>query len=882
MGFLSLCYSFLLLLGLLTAATAAYNATDIIRLDCGATTITNSPDQRTWNPDSGSKFMPASNDLSTISTADQQPSSVQQIPYLSARIFPSQFTYSIPLSSGPKFLRLYFYSATYSGRDITKSFFNVSAAGHTLLANFSVYLSSPENSPSFVKEFVVHVGNTQNLQLTFTPTSSVDSYAFINGIEIVSMPDNLYLTGLNSPSTTLVGKNSSFIVDTGMALETLYRLNVGGQSINVQDDTGMFRKWDNDNGFLKHNSIVGKETNVDFTVLYNNRTPAYTAPDAVYTSQRAMGPDQNNLIVNMSWIFSVDSGFSYLLRLHFCEFVIDIDGNNQRVFTVFLGDQIADKSVDVFRRAGGKEIPIFSDYVVSLPVGNDGIPSKQDLSLSLHPNIDSRPSSVDALLSGLEIMKLNKSDGSLAGPNPLIALNPIVPGSNPQSPENRNRKGSSSSVGAIVGGVLGGIAVIAILAFLILKRRRKVTDSTSNLDKSSWINFTTDTSKSSKTTVSILPSDLCRHFSLEEMKLATRNFDKDLVIGSGGFGNVYKGYVDNGSVAVAIKRLNPESKQGAREFQTEIEMLSRLRHLHLVSLIGYCNYGGEMLLVYEYMSHGTLRDHLYKTKNTPLSWKQRLQICIGSARGLHYLHTGAKQGIIHRDVKSTNILLDEKWVAKVSDFGLSKLGPTDLSQTHVTTAVKGSVGYLDPEYYRRQLLTEKSDVYSFGVVLLEVMCGRAAIIAGLPKEQVSLAEWARQCNKKGTVDMMVDPLLDGQIAPECVKKFFEVALNCVRDNGTERPTMGDVVWSLEFAMQLQEAAEKDINEEDEEMGFGHGKVRPLGEPTTSDDSEGMFSVSRSMGASTVEISGRGTDSTTTDQYFKSENVFTEIMDPQGR
>ncbi|XP_042753578.1 probable receptor-like protein kinase At5g59700 [Lactuca sativa] len=305
----------------------------------------------------------------------------------------------------------------------------------------------------------------------------------------------------------------------------------------------------------------------------------------------------------------------------------------------------------------------------------------------------------------------------------------------------------------------------------------------------------------------------CRRFSLAEIRLATNDFDDAFVIGKGGFGNVYKGRVDFGKrIDVAIKRLNLEySSQGATEFRAEIEMLSKFRHSHIVSLLGY--YEGstekEMILVYEYMRNGSLGDHLHKRKgnvsnSSQLTWIQRLNICIDAARGLDYLHTGTgvESRVIHRDIKSSNILLDENLVAKISDFGLSRIGPAKLvGTTNVyTDQIKGTFGYMDAEYFTTQRLTRKSDVYAFGVVLLEVLCGRPALDFTLGEEQHSLSVWAKKCIRKGKIDRIIDPYLRGKTRAKCLKDFGKIAYECLLACSKDRPTMTKVLAKLELVL----------------------------------------------------------------------------------
>ncbi|GMP66783.1 hypothetical protein CsSME_00026994 [Camellia sinensis var. sinensis] len=505
-------YSLLHLLSSTAATTPPYTPTDYFLLNCGSSSKATSPDGRSWDGDATSKFWPSNiGTTSSPSTATEQDPSVTDIPFLTARIFTSKFTYTFPVSSGPKFIRLYFYPATYSNLDRSKSYFSVTAANYTLLTNFSAFLTVsalvPQQS-SLVKEFILNVRDTQKLDITFNP--SPNSYAFINGIEVVSIPNNFYMKGDLNP-IPLVGSQQFFYIDDNTALETLYRLNVGGNDVSVNHDTGMYRTWQQDDQYI-YGGAVGLVPHLEIPIRYTNETPNYTAPATVYTTARTMGRDPYvNLEYRLTWIFNVDSGFLYLARLHFCEFQPEVTKENERIFSVYMNNQTADQEVDVIHLSGGRGIPVFKDYVLSVPVV-DGLRSKVDLWLAMHPNMNSKPMYADAILNGLEIFKLNQSDGSLAGPNPEYDMVPAQPAPYPKLPGKQNSKTSSWLVVAVSGGVIGGVFLISVIGFLIFSRRRRVRDSGASVVKSSWVQFSiSHTSKSTKTNAYRLISNDISH-----------------------------------------------------------------------------------------------------------------------------------------------------------------------------------------------------------------------------------------------------------------------------------------------------------------------------------------------------------------------------------
>ncbi|KAL3820323.1 hypothetical protein ACJIZ3_006228 [Penstemon smallii] len=674
---------------------------------------------------------------SKISTLSKKLISDDPVPHKTARVSSSRFSYVFHLSPGQKILRLHFNPNPYKGFKKLRDLFTVEAGPFTLLSNFSASITSHAlGVNTFTKEFCISIEENQPLNIVFSPafSSSQDkTYAFINGIEIISVPQGLtYFHGADL-GAQVVGQKSLVYIDNNTALEIIHRLNVKHDSFMSGDKFDMFGM----------EATVSKQT--------------------------------------LTWKRPVDVGFKYLVRIHLCELGLKLAENGNMIFKVLIDEMIVDTNTDIVKERDENGNLRYRDYLVVIK--GRKIEGQRDLLISLQSNNEF----MDGYgpLKGFEIFKLSNPDNSLASPNPLP---PVMAVRDLPSWTIRNLQ--------LVLGLRNVIATIAVtitsILSIIVHELRKIREA--NLIEE-------------ETKPSARAERHCRCFSLAEIRSATQNFSNAFFIGKGVFGIVYKGLIDNGRETVAIKRLKPSSRQGKREFWTEIETLSELRHNNLVSLIGYCNEYREMILVYDYMTCGTLADHLYKhardsDKDSSLTWKQRLNICIGAGRGLDYLHTG--HGIIHRDVKSSNILLDENFISKVSDFGLAKPEGRNKLQSHVSTKVKGTHGYIDPYYVRFSKLTPKSDTYAFGVVLLEVLCGRPAMDRRLGEDECLLTKWAQNRINKGEVEQIVDSSLIAEISANSLKVFVGIAESCLHDEPKKRPAMAQVVLQLELALEQQE------------------------------------------------------------------------------
>ncbi|KAI9101456.1 hypothetical protein K1719_023938 [Acacia pycnantha] len=441
---------------------------------------------------------------------------------------------------------------------------------------------------------------------------------------------------------------------------------------------------------------------------------------------------------------------NYNVKLHFAEIMYSNDQNvsglGRRIFDVFIQGRKYLRDFNIIKEAGGVGKGIVKDF-----------------------NVDVNDNTLEIHLYWAGKGTYYVPDTGVYGP--LISAISVSP----------NFKIERNSAGAIAGIVIGSCLFLIILIVFVLRRLGSLGGKDS-IDKQ-LLDLKTG------------------YFSLKQIKDATNNFAPKNKIGEGGFGPVYKGVLSNG-VIIAVKQLSSKSKQGNREFVNEIGMISALQHPNLVKLYGCCIEGNQLLLIYEYMENNSLASALFGSQGRKihLDWPSRMKICVEIARGLAYLHEESRLKIVHRDIKATNVLLDKDFTAKISDFGLAKL---DEENTHISTRIAGTIGYMAPEYATRGYLTDKADVYSFGVVVLEIVSGKRNTSYRPNEEFVYLLDWAYVLQEQGSLLDLVDPSLDSSYSSQEAMRMLEVALLCANPSHSLRPSMSSVVFMLEGKLLIQ-------------------------------------------------------------------------------
>ncbi|KAG4177188.1 hypothetical protein ERO13_A11G288400v2 [Gossypium hirsutum] len=571
---------------------------------------------------------------------------------------------------------------------------------------------------------------------------------------------NLFSSIARVKNTGIVPCLTSQITCTSEPLHFVH-INCGGREITVNDTTyeadydgaGPSTFYRSTNWAFSSTGIFLSDDRPDDILVLDNRQVSVDGDEKQLYESARLAPS------SLTYYAFCLANATYTVNLHFAEIQFTNDRNysslGRRIFDVYIQGKQELKDFNIEEEAGGAGIPKVKNFTVNVTD------------------------------STLEIRFQWAGKGTTSIPErsiygPLIsAISILDPTYKPPS-ESDGGIATAAVVGIVGGAMFAALLILGILWWKgCLRQKRTLEQDLKGIEL--------------QTT----------SFTLRQIKAATNDFHASNKIGEGGFGPVYKGTLADGTV-IAVKQLSARSKQGNREFVTEIGMISALQHPHLVKLYGCCIEGNQLMLIYEYLENNSLARALFGPQESQLTldWPTRMKICIGIARGLAYLHEESRLKIVHRDIKATNVLLDKNLNPKISDFGLAKLDEED--NTHISTRVAGTYGYMAPEYALHGHLTEKADVYSFGIVALEIVSGRCNTRSRPKQEPFILLEWAHVLKENGSLLELVDTRIGSDCNIDEVMAMINIALLCTNPTSSARPLMSSVVSMLEGRAEVQE------------------------------------------------------------------------------
>ncbi|XP_057813495.2 probable LRR receptor-like serine/threonine-protein kinase At1g67720 isoform X2 [Cryptomeria japonica] len=800
--------------------SSAAAQTGFLNLDCGATqNYTDNETSMNWIIDSNEY----------ITVGEKANVNNSRVYLQSLRYFPKADKSCYSLSVDPEtpyLIRLWFHFGNYNGKKNPPSF-NVSVETQGMLYR-QMETIAVAGTQNWDTEKILTTGSNNRLYICFIRTvDGSDNDPFVSAIQLVKLSSGMY---------ALQGKR--------LMLNTVSRYDLGGKSLIRYPTDEYDRFWQIDSkGDIYNSSLVVNSSTT--AAISSDNSSSNKPPNEVMQTAIVAKANVSQLLLNVTEVKQ-----KTLIALYFGE-IEAVNTSRSRIFNVTInGIAIATVNFSMDSYIIEREVSLPStqarEVIIALSaIKGQGNSSRGPLinALERYSIIDTEPETFADDASALQSMKtefgisdwisdpcfgiewdgikcskdnsvrileIRLQDNSLSGPIPsclstfrylkeLNIQNNNFSGEIPKGLLNRNlvfrssgnpylvqpkRKNKGVMIGSIIGGIL--VALLVLISMLACCRRYNgKLDANANSSAKA-----TNPARS-------------RSFSMAELRIATQNFSQ--AIGQGGFGSVFYGKLPDGN-EIAVKVLSATSKQGPGEFKNEVDLLSILNHKNLVRLLGYCDSSKKLMLVYEYMGGRSLTDHLHGplASQCILDWKARIRVALDAAEGLEYLHWRATPKIIHRDVKSSNILLDVNMRAKVADFGLSKILQDD-AISHVTTTVKGTMGYMDPEYYGTSKLTERSDVYSFGVVVLEMICGRKPIENADCEEEINLVNWvmlhaeADQASSRRLTDIIDKRLSLSENEMECFNYVVDLAIQCVDREGSRRPTMSEVVEGLKAA-----------------------------------------------------------------------------------